>query len=217
MDRSNERSSPHRIPYSHPSSRHPPLPPFEGAVSPNPLGLEPRLSISLGRARFTDLFPRSPLSPLPSRISLILVSRSPASTSRNSPFVSVSRDHLDHPLYARLSLSHTRAISLSLFHHVPPSSILPSRLPGFYLSLASTRSLSGNERRNTLATFNRPALSSAYTYLAGSVPPSLPTPSSSSPSSPPYATLDHPPHTPAGPQPPASYFSSLPPTSYINT
>lgn len=65
----------------------------------------------------------------------------------------------------------------------PPRSVLPSRLPGFYLSLVSTRSLSGNERRNTLATFNRPALSSAYTYLAGSGP--LPTPSSSSPSFPP--------------------------------
>lgn len=38
------------------------------------------------------------------------------------------------------------------------------------LYLDSTRSLSGNERRNTLATFNRPALSSAYTYLAGSAP-----------------------------------------------
>lgn len=102
------------------------------------------------------------------------------SSSRDLPlprrdflFISVSRDHIDHPLLLPLSFSPSNC-SLS-FTMRPPPSIFPSHLPGFYLSftstrLDSTRSLSGNERRNTLATFNRPALSSAYTYLASSAP-----------------------------------------------
>jgi len=51
-----------------------------------------RLSVSLRRVCFTDLFLRSPLSPRPRRIFLILVSRSPASTSRGSlPRLCLSR------------------------------------------------------------------------------------------------------------------------------
>lgn len=137
----------------------------------------------------------------------LVASPSPC-TPPSSSSLAVSCFHVAiHPL--RLCLSRpSRSLSLDLslserllsfFHHVllhrprppppppppaplPSPSVLPPRLPGFYLSLASTRSLSGNERRNTLATFNRPALSSAYTYLAGSA-----SPSSSSPARP-----DHP-------------------------
>lgn len=150
--------------------------PVEGAV-PRTLSdwNRARLSVSLRRVCFTDLFLRSPLSPRPRRIFLILVSRSPASTSRGSlPRLCLSRPSRSPSLCPSSLFPGNSA--LSLYSTRPPPSILPSRLPGFYLSLASTRSLSGNERRNTLATFNRPALSSAYTYLAGSaaLPPSPP-------------------------------------------
>lgn len=192
--------------------RHPPSP-FRRRRFSNPLGLEPRVlrlswSRSLYRSFSSFSLVASPSSYIPHprlAVSCFHVAQLPLRLCLSRPSRSPSLDP---------SLS--QAIALLLAPH-PPSSILPSHLPGFYLSLASTRSLSGNERRNTLATFNRPALSSAYTYLAGSVPPSpthafvlisiLPL----------HATLDHPPRTPAGPRPPASYFSSLPPTSYINT
>lgn len=101
--------------------------------------------------------------------------------SRPSRSPSLPRAHRPSPSGSAL-LPPPAPASSSLANRPLP----PSLSPGFYLSLASTRSLSGNERRNTLATFNRPALSSAYTYLADSAsrPRSSPTLSSSSPSSP---------------------------------
>lgn len=160
--------------------RHPPSP-FRRRRFSNPLGLEPRVlrlswSRSLYRSFSSFSLVASPSSYIPHprlAVSCFHVAQLPLRLCLSRPSRSPSLDP---------SLS--QAIALLLAPH-PPSSIFPSHLPGFYLSLASTRSLSGNERRNTLATFNRPALSSAYTYLAGSVPPPpLPTPSSSSPSSP---------------------------------
>lgn len=155
-------------------------PPFEGAVS-RTLSDWNRAFPSLLVAFALQIF----FFVLPCRLSLVVYS---SSSSRGLLLPRRAtlplRLCLSRPSRSpSLGPSFSQAIAL-LFPPRPPSSSLPSHLPGFYLSLASTRSLSGNERRNTLATFNRPALSSAYTYLAGSVPPSLPTPSSSSPSSP---------------------------------
>lgn len=100
------------------------------------------------------------------------------SSSRDLPlprrdflFISVSRDHIDH-LSLSLSLF-LQAIALFLSPCVLLPRFSPPACPAFISPLPrldSTRSLSGNERRNTLATFNRPALSSAYTYLASSAP-----------------------------------------------
>lgn len=69
----------------------------------------------------------------------------------------------------------------------------------------------GNERRNTLATFNRPALSSAYTYLANAIPSLVPSSSSSSSSPSPWTTFEPPFFLPFL----IPYLSSLPPT-YIS-
>lgn len=146
--------------------RHPPSP-FRRRRFSNPLGLEPRaLRLSWSRSLYRPFssfsLVASPSSYIPHprlAVSCFHVAQLPLRLCLSRPSRSPSLDP---------SLS--QAIALLLAPH-PPSSILPSHLPGFYLSLASTRSLSGNERRNTLATFNRPALSSAYTYLAGSVPP----------------------------------------------
>lgn len=103
------------------------------------------------------------------RLSLVLYSSSSSRglllPRRDFHLVSVSRDHIDHPLL----LSHPFSPSnRSLSSAMRPPLSLARLLSLLYLD--STRSLSGNERRNTLATFNRPALSSAYTYLAGSAP-----------------------------------------------
>lgn len=136
------------------------------------------LRLSSPRSLYRPFSPFSLVVSPSRRIFLILVSRSLASTSRLPPS-SLSLATIQITLSRSVSL---RAIGLLLPPRRSPSAH-PPRLPGFYLSLASTRSLSGNERRNTLATFNRPALSSAYTYLAGCAPFPLPTLSSSSPSS----------------------------------
>lgn len=135
----------------------------------NPLGLEPRLSISLGHICFTDLLLRSPFSSLLRLVFLILVSRSPASTSRFPLHLCLSRPYRSPS--PSLSLFFSKQL-LSFFHHASSSLDFPLSLARLLslLYLDSTRSLSGNERRNTLATFNRPALSSAYTYLASSAP-----------------------------------------------
>lgn len=109
-----------------------PTPAFRRRRFSNPLGLEPRLSISLGRVRFTDLFLRSPLSPLPSRIFLILVSRSPASTSRNSPLrLCLSRPSRSPSLGPSLSLSLPLRQLLSFFHHVLLPRSSPLTCPAF--------------------------------------------------------------------------------------
>lgn len=156
-------------------SRHPSRLSKAPFLEPSRIGtVRPGLHLSRSRSLYK---PFSSFSPC--RLSPVVYS---SSSSRGlllprraaTPFVSVSRDHLDHPL---LGSSHSAGNRSPFSTFRTPSSILPSRSPGFYLSLASTRSLSGNERRNTLATFNRPALSSAYTYLAGSalLLPSFPT------------------------------------------
>lgn len=163
------------------------LPPWSniGSVLRTPLDRN-CISVSVGRVCFVALF-----SFLPCRLSCSLH----LSVLHRWPSSSIFR------LLSLFMLTSSRSI------HLPSTSgrLRPfSSLSFFHPSPSGSGSLSGNERRNTLATFNRPALSSAYTYLASPAPTPvlisiLPVPPSST-------------HNPL-----ASYVSSLPPTSYIST
>lgn len=103
----------------------------------NPLGLEPRLSISLGHICFSQTFFFVLLFRLSFVSYFLSSSRDLPLPRRDFLFISVSRDHIDHPLLLPLSFSPSNC-SLS-FTMRPPPSIFPSHLPGFYLSFTSTR------------------------------------------------------------------------------
>lgn len=116
-------------------------------------------------------------------------------------FLSLKRHRLFQPLF--LSESLARLVRLYIFR------LRPARRSLFWLCVYSVYYMYymykyflpclelcspslGNERRNTLATFNRPALSSAYTYLANAIPSLVPSSSSSSSSPSPWTTFEPP-------------------------